>query len=165
MPAYIDISNQKFGRLTVLRDTGKRKKGSVVWVCKCDCGQEITAKAIDLRQGEVKSCGCLRRTNPNARRHGMSWGTSRTREYITWILMRDRCSNPKNKRFQHYGGRGIGVCERWELFENFLTDMGPRPDGYSIERIDNDLGYEPKNCTWIPKADQAKNRSRFHSHR
>jgi hypothetical protein len=78
--------------------------------------------------------------------------------------MRKRCSNPNDARFKHYGGRGIRVCERWDSFERFFADMGPRPPGYSIERINNDGNYEPGNCKWLPKTEQAKNRSRFHAH-
>jgi hypothetical protein len=72
--------------------------------------------------------------------------------------MRKRCNNPNDARYKEYGGRGITVCERWNSFANFLADMGPRPAGYSIERIENDRGYEPGNCKWIPMSEQAKNR-------
>jgi hypothetical protein len=165
MPVYLNITGQRFGRLVALRDVGRKNGGRrVMWLCRCDCGNEAIAASGELRYGDTKSCGCLRKEKPSRRRHGMSWGTSRTPEYVTWSLMRKRCNNPNDARFKHYGGRGISVCERWNLFENFLADMGKRPTGYSIERIDNDGNYEPNNCKWIPLRDQVKNRSRFHSH-
>jgi hypothetical protein len=79
--------------------------------------------------------------------------------YQTWCGIRQRCNNPKCKRFSRYGGRGIKVCERWDLFENFLDDMGPRPEGFTIERVNNDGNYEPSNCCWASRKDQNKNTS------
>lgn len=90
-------------------------------------------------------------------------GQSETREYATWTAMRERCSNPKANNYHLYGARGIRVCERWDSFENFIADMGPRPAGYSIERIDNDGNYEPSNCQWIPLSEQSRNRRRSYS--
>jgi hypothetical protein len=91
-------------------------------------------------------------------RHRASPHHNRMREYECWVSMRDRCRNPNNKRYEHYGRRGITVCRRWDTFENFLADMGPRPDGHSIDRIDNDGNYDPGNCQWATRSQQRRNR-------
>jgi len=91
-------------------------------------------------------------------RHRASPHHNRAREYECWVGIRQRCNNPNTDGYNDYGGRGIIVCERWDTYENFLADMGPRPIGHSIERIDNDGNYEPLNCKWIPLVDQPKNR-------
>ena len=163
MPAYLDITGQRFGRLVALRDAGRKrnsnKRSTVVWLCRCDCGKEVITTGVLLRAGETKSCGCLKRINSGRRTHGMSsYGTTRTPEYVTWGMMRKRCNNKNDARYNDYGGRGITVCERWNSFENFLADMGPRPKGFSIERVNVDGNYEPSNCKWIPWRDQSKNR-------
>jgi len=167
MPAYIDLTNQRFGLLVALKDTGRCQYGRALWLCRCNCGKEIIARSNCLRRGDTKSCGCLQKIKPNARRHGMAGGVggaNRSPEYNTWLHMHQRCSNPNSLRFKHYGGRGICVCERWNSFDNFFTDMGPRLKGFSIERINVDGNYEPSNCKWIPKQDQSKNRRPFRRH-
>lgn len=132
--------------------------------CRCDCGNERIIRLYSLKIGDTQSCGCLQRERISERarkgnvRHGNARGNKRTPEYCAWVAARHRCSNPKDKRYEHYGGRGITVCDRWNSFENFLADMGPRPEGTSIERKDNDGNYEPGNCIWADIATQARNK-------
>src|SRR5262245_52547126 len=116
MPKLIDIAGNRYGRLIVLKHVYGED-----WKCRCDCGRDIVVRSSHLRGGYKKSCGCLR--SP----HGESY--RRTPEYTSWCQLRDRCFNPNNKKWKHYGGRGIKVCERWQHFENFLADMGRRPPG------------------------------------
>lgn len=124
----------------------------------CDCGTvRDDYRLWCLKRGLVRSCGCLSKELSAKRR--TTHGLSKTPEHRVWGLMRDRCNNPKNKHYRHYGGRGITVCEEWNSFEKFLADMGPRPgDGYSIERRNNDRGYNKDNCTWATAYEQTRNR-------
>ena len=162
MPAPLNLTNQRFGRLVAKRPVGLQHS-FVLWLCVCDCGQETQLTTNALRRGNTRSCGCMLRelyaSGGSQLRHGAARPGKHTVEYGTWQAIIKRCSNPNHERFQYYGGRGIRVCERWQTFENFLADMGPRPSGrYSIERLDVNGNYEPDNCVWIPLADQVKNR-------
>jgi hypothetical protein len=153
MSTFIDITNQRFGYLIAVERA--RKSGTQwMWRCQCDCGQEVIVRSSDLRSDATRSCGHIRRKRPNRLKHGQT----KTREYIAWTNMKSRCYNPKNSMYKYYGGRGICVCESWENFENFFTDMGMCPPGHSIERIDVNGHYEPANCTWIPANEQSRNR-------
>jgi len=149
MARPVDITNQRFGRLVALRLVGRNHVGVGIWLCRCDCGNEKTVLLSNLRNkhGTV-SCGCARRF------HGMH----KAPEYVAWVSMLQRCTNPRSPSFHHYGGRGLTVCERWLKFENFLADIGPRPSPeFSIQRINNDLGYFAANCKWATRKEQASN--------
>ena len=154
----LDLTGKKFGRLTVLRKDGRDRHGMRLWECACDCGKIIKTRKGALTSGRSKSCGCFNIEGriQRATKHGMHLSP----EYTAWRHMIDRCKNIKNKHFDDYGGRGITVCERWHnSFENFYADMGPRPSQkHSIDRIDNNCGYEPSNCRWATATTQALNK-------
>jgi hypothetical protein len=152
---FDNLAGKRFTRLLVISYEGQHK-GGANWLVRCDCGEERVVKRRKLLSGEQKSCGCLRREAPPRRTHGMA----KSPEYTAWAAMKARCSNPKNRIFHLYGGRGITVCDQWAAsFENFLKDMGPRPaPDLSIDRINNDGNYEPGNCRWADKPTQSKNR-------
>lgn len=151
-----DLTGAKFGRLTALAEA-PRERGNwrVRWTCQCDCGVRTTVSASHLTMGKIQSCGCLKSELDVTRNR--THGKSKTPTYKNWAEMLKRCRNPKSKNWEYYGGRGITVCDRWLSFENFLEDMGERPDGMSVERMNNSLGYSPENCKWATFLEQMNN--------
>ena len=147
-----EIGGKRFGRLVAMTTVEGRDPTRKMWLCKCDCGATATVRGSDLRAGDVKSCGCL------ARKHGHVGPDVPSPTYHSWQAMRQRCTNPNTVAWKYYGARGIRVCERWQTFVNFLADMGERPAGKTLDRIDCDGNYEPGNCRWATQAEQIRNR-------
>jgi hypothetical protein len=156
----VDRTGKRYGRLTVLSrfDNLETPNGPVTrWLCRCDCGTETVVRGPGLAKAEkgkggTKSCGCLNREKPI--KHGMAASPL----YRTWNSMVQRCTNPNNTHYASYGERGIGVCDRWRDFANFYADMGDQPKGMTIDRTDNNRGYEPGNCRWVTRKVQGNNR-------
>ena len=159
MGAFIDLTNNKFGKLTAIRRAENNGK-QTVWECLCDCGNTVFVQTGHLRDGSIVSCGCYRKSNSisKATKHGKRY----TKLYYVWLSMRQRCNNPKNKEYKHYGGRGIKVCNAWNeypIFEAWALANG-YAEGLTIERLNVNGNYCPENCTWIPKSEQPKNTTR-----
>lgn len=161
MGKRLDLTNKKFGRLTALKFSHK-VKNYLMWECLCECGKVIFTASSWLSSGNTKSCGCYCRdqtvlsnsTTHPSRTHGMKG----TPTYNSWCSMKQRCNYKKNISYPWYGGRGISVCERWQVFENFLADMGERPKGHQLDRINGDGNYEPENCRWVSPIENSRNR-------
>lgn len=151
-----NLTGRTFGYLTVLEFSCLANNYTAKWKCKCRCGKEVVVYGFGLKSGNTRSCGCLVKEVQKKRMttHGMS----RTRIYGCWHAMHQRCKNPNVEGFEDYGGRGITVCKRWDKFENFYSDMGDRPRGLSLERIEVNGNYCPENCCWATKREQVLNR-------
>jgi len=156
----IDLTGKVIGRLTVMEFVGSKivyGRTRRVWKCKCSCGNTIEHTTDQLLQ--VNSCGCIRNekvANLN-KTHGEA---NKSPEYKAWRGMKERCYSPSSDHYNQYGNRGISVCERWvHSYENFLMDMGRKPDRtYSIDRVNNDGNYTPENCRWATKEEQDNNK-------
>lgn len=149
------------GRLLVIRQTEVRSSDKqIMYECQCDCGNTKLVRGQFIRKQITLSCGCLQ-SEATAKRsitHGHSVNYRSSRTYRIWTNMKDRCSNPKTPGYRYYGARGIRVCERWSAFEAFLADMGPAPDGLTLDRKDNYSGYSKENCRWATWKEQMANR-------
>lgn len=157
MSKKLELKGKVFGRFTVISESGKNKQCFITWLCRCECGNKKIVAGYSLKRGRSQSCGCLRdeRTRKGSTTHGLTNHTL----YHTWLGMRKRCNNKNNIGYPLYGGRGITVCKRWDDFELFLSDMGNKPFGTSLDRIDNNKGYNPKNCKWSTITEQQRNTS------
>lgn len=155
--ARLDLTGQRFGRVTALARAAASGGSNTRWRCLCDCGRRFTAQRGNLRRGVTLSCGCMRIEMQTIHGHASDGDTSRT--YVSWRHMIARCTNPRNDSYIDYGGRGIKVCEHWRSFANFLADMGERPPGLTLDRFPNrDGNYEPGNCRWATPKEQIGNR-------
>lgn len=154
----IDLTNQKFGKLTVIKDSGKRtSERLVIWLCKCDCGNELLVQSNKLIKGKIQDCGCATQIRNN----------KKERLYGVWQGMKQRCLNPNNKDYSHYGGKGIGICKEWIndyfcfrswAYANGYDDNAPR-GVCTLDRINTNGNYEPSNCRWVNMKTQSNNRS------
>jgi hypothetical protein len=154
------MTGKRFGRWTVLGPAGKTAGGHDLVTCRCDCGSERNVDWHSLRNGMSRSCSCLQKETVSLRNtsHGCAGrGGNTTPEYKSWCAMIWRVQTRTAMVFSYYGERGIIVCSRWLTFENFLADMGPRPKGTTLDRIDNDGNYEPGNCRWATPSQQTFN--------
>lgn len=166
MAKHNDLTGQKFGRLTVLREAGHPRSGIYLWECVCDCEAHthIILEGGKLKSGNTKSCGCLNREKIIKRnKENALYHPKNQKIFGRWVGMKDRCYNPNHKKFQYYGGKGIRICDEWlnnySAFEDWSLNNG-FSDELTIDRIDSDKDYSPDNCRWVTWEVQHNNTSR-----
>ena len=158
----IDITGERYHRLVVLGLSDKKTKDKTNWVCECECGKKTIVRKDNLTNGITTSCGCYKREQLSRQvyKQNTTHGESHTRLYSIWASMKKRCNNPNDIGYSLYGGRGIKVCHEWAdsyvAFADWARSNGYQ-DNLSIDRIDNDKGYEPSNCRWATDQEQAEN--------
>ena len=151
----------KFGRLLVVDKAGVDHRQQTLYKCVCDCGTEKIVRSYSLKSNNTKSCGCWRVDMPKngfVTKHGLA----RKPTHRSWEAMKDRCLNPQSTSYKYYGAMGVTFCKEWESFDAFLNDMGVRPEGTTLDRIDPHGNYEPSNCRWANSATQASNKRIHH---
>lgn len=163
MDIKLNLTDQKFGLLTVIKEAGRNKHRKVQWECQCDCGNTKVVTGSLLKSGNTNSCGCFRRNQLIKRntKHGHSKRGKSTATYHSWASMIQRCTNTNDQHYSSYGGRGVKVCDRWlHSFSNFLEDMGEKPKGTELDKDIKGDGtfYSAKTCCWVTSADN--NRAR-----
>lgn len=156
MGRLVDLVGLVFSDLVVIRRVGSDKFGRATWLCKCACGRTTVVPTLNLKTGNTKSCGCLRYVNAQNIKHGLAG----TKIYACWHNMIKRCFDTSDKDYEGYGGRGIVVCRRWLVFDNFLADMGHPPPGLTLDRKNNNKGYSKRNCRWATHSQQMLNTRR-----
>ena len=165
MPKRIEMKGKRFGMLVIVSFSHYNNYRAAMWNAVCDCGKAIVVYGYSVRIGSTRSCGCLKGeiTTALMTKHGES--KKHTREYRAWKEAKTRCFNEKRDIWKYYGGRGITMCDRWKNdFLSFLKDVGRCPPGLTLDRKDNDKGYEPGNCRWATRREQRINQRRMNDH-
>jgi len=157
MGNFIDRTNQRFGKLVVLKEAGRNAHKKVMWECICDCGGTVTASAGSLITGNTRSCGCCKGYIKHKSSHKGS--------YHTWRAMRRRCNNPNDKDYPRYGAKGITICPKWSEYLTFANDMGEPVGNQTLDRIDPYGNYEKENCRWAGVVTQARNKRLISNHK
>lgn len=157
MPEFIDLTGRRFGKLLIITIAGKCRSGKTLWLGECECGDRRTYRTGNLMAGQATKCRYCQNTTHGHTKRKEIVGTSRT--YRTWDSMRSRCTRTNNIGYKYYGALGVTVCDRWlNSFDNFVLDMGERPEGKTLDRINPFGNYEPGNCRWATPKEQQLNK-------